>query len=95
MGVKSNIATSAVTVDTATQGGEVLVDGTTTRNGVTLQNLSATVDVYVGAGGAAGVQTTTGLKLAAGATMTFTDYIGPLYGVVAAGSADVRVAEFS
>lgn len=89
----SNVVTTAVTVDTTTQGGEVLVAGRTLRRSVIVQNLSATVDVYVGAGGASGVTTTNGLKVAAGASLDFGDFSGPLYGVVAASSADVRVME--
>jgi hypothetical protein len=85
--VKSNIAASAVAVGTTAV---VLVDGTTGRNNLIVQNIHASQTLYVGP---AGVETTTGLRVLSGESVGFVDFNGPLYGIASGAATDVRVVE--
>ncbi len=89
------LISGTVTVDTTATGGEVIVNGRSTRSSVVIQNTSTTVDVFVGGltANGGGLTTANGLKIAAGQSLSFTDLNGSLYGIVASGSADVRYLE--
>lgn len=91
--VGGDLTHAAVTVDATATGGEQIVAGRAVRKSLIVQNLSTTVDVFVGEPGASGVTTANGIKIGPGQSLEFTDYSGPLSGVVASGSADVRYME--
>ena len=82
----STIANAAVTVTT---DATLLIAARTNRKALIIQNNSAG-DIYIGG---SGITTSTGLKLAAGAT--FSDYVtsAAWYGIVASSTANVRVIE--
>jgi hypothetical protein len=69
----------------------VIVDGTSLRRGVVIQNVHATQDLYIGSDSS--VATTTGLKIIAGASRELLDYSGPVYGIASGASTDVRYFE--
>jgi hypothetical protein len=71
----------------------LLRTGKSGRDGVIVQNVHATQIVYVGTD--ANVLTTTGLKVAPGASLTLDFYNGPLYGIADGAATDVRVLESS
>ena len=87
MSVKGNIAATAVSVGTSAV---LLVDGTSSRNNLIVQNNHASQTLYVGP---AGVDTTTGMKVIAGASIGLPEYIGPLYGIASGAATDTRVVE--
>lgn len=53
--------------------------GVTTRRSITIQNNHATQTLHIG--NTSAVTTSTGLKIAAGASFTIEDYNGPIYGI--------------
>lgn len=69
----------------------IIKAGRSTRKSVVVQNVHASNDLYVGTD--ASVATTTGVKLAAGASIEFDDYNGPVYGIASGASTDVRYLE--
>src|SRR5690349_3695066 len=91
-GFGSDLLHASVTVDTTADGGEVICRGKSGRESLLVANLSDTVTVYVGGTGSAGTGLTTsnGFPIAPGESVSFDDFTGALYGIVASGSADVR-----
>jgi hypothetical protein len=85
--VSSNISHATVSVGASAVA---LVDGTPSRRNLIVQNVHASQDLYVGG---AGVATSTGLKVIAGASVGFDDFNGPLYGIASGAATDVRVIE--
>jgi hypothetical protein len=85
--VKSNIAATTVSVGATAV---LLVDGTTSRNNLIVQNAHASQNLYVGP---STVDTTTGLRLAAGESVGLPDFNGPLYGIASGAATDTRVLE--
>jgi hypothetical protein len=85
----SNMAYAAVSVTTTATLIRAAKSG---RESLTVQNLAAATDVYVGPDSS--VTTSNGLKIAqAGGSANYNEYTGALYGIVASGTADVRYAE--
>lgn len=70
---------------------EIIVAANTSRTSVVIQNADASDIVYVGSNSS--VLTTTGIKIAAGSSITFDDYTGPIYGIGSAAAVDVRYWE--
>lgn len=66
-----------------------IVLGRSSREALLVQNLG-TADLYVGG---STVTTANGVKVAAGSAMGFSDFNGPLYGISASGTLDVRYLE--
>ena len=81
-------ANSAVSIG-ATAG--VIVDGTGRRRSVLIQNVHATQILYVGT--TSGVTTSNGIRVNAGESIEFSDYIGPVYGIASGAATDIRVFE--
>ena len=61
------------------------------RMKATIQNLSTSVTVFLAE--SSSVLSTTGLELAAGATLTDEETVTAYYGITASGTSDLRVAE--
>ena len=72
-----------------TSSATLIVAAATTRRGLVIQNNSSD-DVYIGA---SGVSTTTGVKLAAGASVVDNASSAAWYGIVASGTANVRYVQ--
>lgn len=87
MSVKSNVSVVAVAVGTTAVQ---ICAGRTSRNNVIVQNAHASQILYVGP---AGVDTTTGLRVAAGASVGFENFNGLLYGIASGAATDTRVLE--
>lgn len=66
-----------------------ILAGRSARESLLVQNLGS-VDVYVGG---STVTTATGIKVAANESLSFDEFVGTLYGIVAAGACDVRFFE--
>lgn len=79
----ASVGTSAVLIRSGKSG----------RDGIIIQNVHATQVVYIGSD--ASVATTTGLKVAAGSSVTLDFYNGPVYGIADGASTDVRFFESS
>ena len=87
-GKADTIGWGAVSVDsTAT----VILASRASRTGLIIQNNSVK-DVYIGADNT--VTTVNGIKLEPGDIYENQDWIGAIYGIVAAGTADIRAQEF-
>jgi hypothetical protein len=84
----SNGSNSAVSIGTSAAQ---IVDGTSMRRSVVVQNAHASNVLYVGANSS--VTTSNGIKIAAGDSISFNDYVGTLYGIASGASTDVRVFE--
>jgi len=69
----------------------VLVDGSSNRESLTVHNAHATQSLSIG--GTAAVTLADGLRIVAGGTFTFSDYVGPLWGIASGAATDVRVME--
>lgn len=67
-----------------------IVSGRSQRDGLVVQNLHATNNLYVGD---STVTTSTGVKVVAGGSITVDELSGPLYGIADGASTDVRVME--
>lgn len=92
----TSVLHGTVTVDTTTSGGEVIVAGRSGRRSLALANTDGSDTVWIGGTGEAGTNLTiaNGFPLGPGQTITFTDFIGAVYGIVDTGdSADVRYLE--
>lgn len=68
-----------------------IVAGNASRNGLVVQNNHATNDLYVGA--SSGVTTSNGVKVPAGGSIEFSEYVGPVFGIASGASTDVRYFE--
>ena len=83
----STMSYGAITVeDTATE----ILAARSTRTGLLIVNNSAKT-VYIGGDA---VTTLTGIPVVAGGSYENQDWVGALYGIVSAGTANVRVEEF-
>lgn len=83
-----SIATNQVSVGT-TVGGTKIIGANSKRVAVTITNTGASA-VFVGA---SGLTTTTGHSIAAGASFTFQNFVGDVYGIVASGTVTVSYVE--
>lgn len=68
-----------------------IVDGTTKRASVVIQNVHATQTLYLGTDAA--VTVATGLRVAAGGSAAFDDYLGPIFGIGSGAATDTRFFE--
>ena len=82
-----------LTNSTATIGATAgsIIAGRSGRRSVVVQNLHASNDLYIGDD--ANVTTSNGVKVAAGQSISFEEYIGPVYGIASGAGTDVRVLE--
>jgi hypothetical protein len=88
-GLGGTLSGATVTIGTSA----ALIKGSTSgRESIVIQNVHASNDLYVGP---SGVTTSSGVKVPAGQSITFDDYIGPVYGIASAASTDVRYLEVS
>lgn len=89
------MANSYNTVTVQSSGATVILAANTWRCGMTLYN-NASVTVYIGTD--ASVATSTGMPMLAGAAYDFNgfqSYKGPIYGIAASATADVRYLEWT
>ena len=86
--VTNTAAHAAVSVDATA---EIIVDGTTGRTSIVIQNADAADTVYVGTSNA--VTAANGIKVAPGASVTFDDYTGEIWGIGSGAAVDVRYFE--
>ena len=84
--IESSVRNAAVSV---TSTATLVAPGTTTRSSLVMVN-NGSVTVFVGA---ASVTTATGTPVAAGASISLSNFNGALYGIVASGTCDVRTLE--
>lgn len=92
MSVSPSLATGAVTADTSTAGGEIVVAGRSAREALFIQNRSTTDSVYIGP--KTTVTTSNGIEVTPGNWISLGDFSGEVYVVVASGkSCDVRYME--
>lgn len=82
---------AAVTVATTVV---LVVDEEDKRRAYLIQALGKDLFLGFGAGAAATLTVANGLKVAADSTWADGGFTGPIYGVVATGTADVRIVEF-
>lgn len=92
----SDINSAVVSVTSTSSGGQVILNPRTRRSSVIIRN-EGTATVFIGGASpdADGTSLTmsTGFPLDADQSLSFDDLTGPLYGVVASGTADIRVLE--
>jgi hypothetical protein len=88
-GVGSTLEHDSVLIGAAAS---VIKAAKSTRKSIVIQNAHATQILYIGG---AGVTTATGLRVAAGASVTLDDYNGVLYGIASGANTDVRYLEVS
>lgn len=67
--------------------------GNTARDGIQVQNVHASQNLYVGTSG--GVTTGNGIKVAPGSTWSSRDYGGPVWAISDGAATDVRFFEAS
>lgn len=70
-----------------------IVASRSSRNGLVVQNIHASNDLYIGSDSS--VTTSTGVKVPAGASIEFPEYVGAVYGIASGSSTTVRYFEVS
>lgn len=89
------MANSYNTVTVQSSSSTLILAANTNRVGITLYN-NGSVTVYIGTDSS--VATTTGIVMAAGAAYNFNGwkaYRGPIYGIAASATADMRYLEWT
>lgn len=81
-------AYGAKTIDTSAV---LIADSRATRRSITVQNVHASNDLYVGSDSS--VTSSNGVKVKAAESLRFDDYSGAVYGIGSAASTDVRYFE--
>lgn len=89
-----SVATSSHAAVTVNDSADQILAAASTRRGAVVVN-NGSVTVFLGK--SASVTTSNGIPLAAGQSFTVDgrEYLGPVFGITASGSADVRYWEFA